>query len=293
MLINLEYTYGYGDILYNLIVLKNLYPKLIHIESAGVSHDNREIPLVKVGKGETGPIFIAGVHGRESINPIVLSAIIETYARRYYSCGEHLLEQYALFFMPILNPDGYEIATKGYSSIKNPEFRENCEKKYGDNTFYKYNARGIDINRNFASASFSEHEYSGTANSENETKALINACKMHKYMGMIDFHSRGGAIFYYRSAMDREYNRRQYDIACRLSECSGYGLYLEQDENPDHQSGGNTVHFFSEEFGLPAFTMETVEEDAEFPLNVKYQQSVFDELKDIPLKFLNLLISNH
>lgn len=293
MLINLEYTYGYGDILYNLIVLRNLYPKLIHIESAGVSHDNREIPLVKVGKGEEGPVFIAGVHGRESINPIVLTAVIETYARRYYSCGEHLLEQYALFFMPILNPDGYEIATKGYLSIKNPELRADCQKKYGDNRLYKYNARGIDINRNFASVSFSENEHSGTANSENETKALINACKMHRYMGMIDFHSRGRAIFYYRSAMDREYNKRQYDIAHRLSEYSGYGLYPEQDENPDNQSGGNTVHYFSEEFGLPALTIESVEEDAEFPLNVEYQQSVFDELKDIPLKFLKLLISNH
>lgn len=293
MLINLEYTYGYGDILYNLIVLRNLYPKLIHIESAGVSHDNREIPLVKVGKGEEGPIFIAGVHGRESINPIVLTAVIERYARRYYSFGEHLLEQYALFFMPILNPDGYEIATKGYPSIKNPELRADCQKKYGDSTLYKYNARGIDINRNFASVSFSENEYSGTANSENETKALINACKMHRCMGMIDFHSRGRAIFYYRSAMDKEYNKRQYDIARRLSEGSGYGLYMEQDENPDNQSGGNTVHYFSEEFGLPALTIESVEEDAEFPLNVKYQQSVFDELKDIPLKFLKLLISNH
>ncbi len=293
MLINLEYTYGYGDILYNLIVLRNLYPKLIHIESAGVSHDNREIPLVKVGKGENGPIFIAGVHGRESINPIVLTSVIETYARRYYSCGEHLLEQYALFFMPIVNPDGYEIATKGYPSIKNPELRADCQNKYGDSALYKYNARGIDINRNFASASFSENKYSGTANSENETKAFINACSLHRYMGMIDFHSRGRAIFYYRSAMDKEYNKRQYDIACRLSECSGYGLYQEQDENPDNQSGGNTVHYFSEEFGLPAFTIESVEEDAEFPLNVKYQQCVFDELKDIPLKFLKLLISNH
>lgn len=292
MLINLEYTYGYGDILYNLIVLRNLYPKLIRIESTGVSHDNREIPLVKVGKGENGPVFIAGVHGRESINPIVLTSIIEKYAKRYYSGGEHLLDQYCLYFMPILNPDGYEIATKGFLAINNPNLRAGCQENYVDSTLYKYNARGIDINRNFASVSFLENEHSGAANSENETKAFINACHMHKYMGLIDFHSRGRSIYYYRSAMDDKYNKKQYDIACRLSKCSGYGLYLIQDENPDNQSGGNTVHYFSEKFGLPALTIESVDEDADFPLNVKYQQIVFNELKDIPLEFLKLLISN-
>lgn len=293
MLINLEYTYGYGDILYHLILLRNLYPKLIHIESAGLSHDNREIPLVKVGKGEEGPIFIAGVHGRESINPIVLTSIIEQNAKQYYSGGEPLLEQYCLYFMPILNPDGYEIATKGYFAINSEKLRNHCKKHFGDSVLYKYNARGIDINRNFASHSFFESEYSGTANSENETKAFINTCQSHRFMGMIDFHSRGKSIFYYRDAMDNEYNRCQYELADRLAKYSGYGLYSKQDENPDNQSGGNTVHYFSETFNLPALTIETVEEEADFPLHVKHQQIVFDEIKNIPLEFLKLLISKH
>lgn len=87
-----------------------------------------------------------------------------------------------------------------------------------------------------------------------------------------------------------EYNRKQFDIACRLSKITGYSLYTPQEENPDNLSGGNTVNFFSERYLLPAITIETVEDEATFPLEASYCMRVHNELKNVPLEFLRMLI---
>jgi len=44
-------------------------------------------------------------------------------------------------------------------------------------------------------------------------------------------------------------------------------------------SGGNTVHYFSEHFYKPAITIETVDENANFPLYYNYRKSTYEEIK--------------
>ena len=152
--------------------------------------------------------------------------------------------------------------------------------------FYKKNARGVDINRNFPCQSFSGSQEFPEPASESETKALICFCERYKPLGMIDYHSRGNTIYYHRAAMQAAYNRRQYRIAKQLAGLTGYSLNLPADENPDNHSGGNTVQYFSENFQKPALTIETVNENATFPLDPSYQLQVFEEIKDTPLLFL-------
>ena len=143
------------------------------------------------------------------------------------------------------------------------------------------------------SQSFAFTNNSGLPDNEPETMAFIKVCEQNDFMGMIDFHSRGNSIFYYRSAMVYEYNRKQFDIACRLSKITGYSLYTPNDENSDNLSGGNTVNFFSERYLLPAITVETVEDEATFPLEASYCMRVYNELKNVPLEFLRMLIYLH
>lgn len=293
MFVNLNVSYSYSGIMRNLILLKKNYPRLLALRTAGVSHDGRDIPLVRVGKGDIGTLCIAGVHSRENINPIVLVAIIEKLARTYYSAGEILLDNYAIYFMPLMNPDGYEISTRGFGAIRNDILRYRCEKIQPDYSGYKFNARGVDINRNFACQAFMPSLYSGACNSENETLTLIRVCRDNELLGMIDFHSRGNNIYYHRAAMSEEYNQKQLQIAQQLSLLTGYSLNSPELENPDNLSGGNTVQFFSETYHKPAITIETVEEEADFPLDKKYQSVVFDAIKEVPLTFLNLLVHGH
>jgi g-D-glutamyl-meso-diaminopimelate peptidase len=289
--INFEKIYTFNEILNKSIKLAGLYSGLVSLIHIGKSNDDREIFMIKLGKGEKGALYISGVHAREIINPCVMLKIIENYIHNYYSIGEQILDDYSLFFIPILNPDGYVIATEGYTFINNVDYR-NISKSTGiANIEYKLNANAVDINRNFNSKSYIPTKVSGIADNEPETKALINACKKYNLLGMIDFHSRGNAIFYHREALDYEYNKRQFDIACELAKISGYKLYAKTEENTDGLSGGNTVNFFSEFYHRPSITIETVSEDAEFPLNRFYYIQVYREIKNIPRAFLKILIN--
>lgn len=290
MLISLEKIYTYNEILNQSIKLSKLYPGLISLTHIGKSHDNREIFMIKLGKGDEGALYISGVHGREAVNPTVLLSIIEYYVNRYYSMGDTILDNYALYFIPLLNPDGYVIATEGYFFIDSVHYKTISKNTGIDSFSYKFNANAIDINRNFASESYVSTKNSGMADNEPETKALINVCEHYDFMGMTDFHSRGEAIFYHRQAMDYEYNKKQFHIACELAKSSGYKLYTTKLENPDGLSGGNTVNFFSERYHKPAITIETVPDEAEFPLSHQYCKKVFNEIKNVPVQFLKLLI---
>ena len=110
--------------------LARQYPQFIHLESIGISHDNREILALTMGNPRKVLFCTAGIHGRETINPVILIQIMEEYAHAYqidlpvpghpYSIRE-LLWEYGICFVPLVNPDGYEIASRGFGQIQ-PEF---------------------------------------------------------------------------------------------------------------------------------------------------------------------------
>lgn len=289
MLINPEKIYSYNELLNQSLKLSKLYPRLISVIHIGRSRDNRELFMLKLGKGDRGTLNISGVHGRESVNPTVILSIIEHYVHRYYSIGSKILDNYSLYFIPVLNPDGYVIATEGYFSINSIHYRTIAKQTNIPNSEYRLNANAIDINRNFSCESYVKTDISGMADNEPETKALIKVCRDYHFYGLIDYHSRGEAIFYHRKAMDYAYNKRQFHIACELAKYSGYKLYTLRQENPDGVSGGNTVNFFSERYHRPAITVETVPDEATFPLNAAYCRKVFKEIKNMPMEFLRIL----
>ena len=66
--------------------------------------------------------------------------------------------------------------------------------------------------------------------------------------------------------MPESYNDKQLEIASRFKEITNYELVLPELEVETDDSGGNTVHYYSERFNKPALTIETVEDEATFPL---------------------------
>lgn len=277
MKINLDRFYTYNEMLSTWIAIHKNYPVLTTIFSIGQSHENRELICIKLGKGCDGPVMLSGVHGRERINPIVLTAICAKYCSQYYSeqAEFQYLNNFCIYFIPLLNPDGYELAST-------------CKQKYT----YKANARGIDLNRNFSSVNFTITTGSDLPFSENETKAFRNFCKSHATTGLIDFHSRGESIYYFRQALDNVYNQRQYQLAKQLSYLTGYSLNTPWEENIDGISGGNSVNFYSETYHKPAITIETVSETETFPLPIYNQYKTFQTVKEVPLYFSKALMQS-
>lgn len=321
MIVNLkEPFYSYDRLVSDARELAKKYPDLIKLSIIGKTHDNRDIILLKLGYGNKYMISTAGVHGRESINPITIMAVIEHYARFYVNrngqkrkvmnqlnqsayhltseydkmlfgnCIYELLQAYTLLFIPVLNPDGYTIALEGFDAIKDENLRKLCISKKLPYIEWKFNARGVDINRNFPSRLWKPKNINDYAASENETKALISVFHSYRTRGFLDLHSRGNQIYYYRREMPASYNERQKSIVRQLKTVTGYEPVPPDMEIDPGDTGGNTVHYYAEHFYKPAITIETVKEEASFPLDISYRVPVFQVLRLAITQFASLII---
>lgn len=296
-MIELNQIYTYENIMAEMEQILQTYPDVLSMVEAGVSHDGRRIAGLLLGESEECLIVTAGMHGRESVNPILLLCILSAYCRQMqieYKLGKdkmnHIFSKYSILFIPLVNPDGYEIALQGFDVIRNPVLRESSKAKEIPYEEWKYNARGIDINRNFPCHSYTPQGEMTDAASEHETVALIQLFKKYpNSVGYIDFHSRGKIIYYYRNAMSFSYNRKGKAMARKLQTVSGYARGKRASESFTSLDGGNSVNYYSEYFGKLAITVETVSEAATFPLDIKYYKPTYREIKNIPLEFLRQL----
>ena len=312
--------YSYDTLKKDALLLAKKYEAVLTYDAIGESHDHREILLLKLGIGKQYLICTAGVHGRESVNPIVMMGMIEFYANTYRNhkqrkeelkfklnsqkmqlrkeyenmllgaCIYELLQTYTILFVPLLNPDGYMIAMEGFNSIQNKQLRDNCIFSHIPYQEWKYNARGVDINRNFPSKLWKAKQENDRPASENETKALMLLFQEYRSNGFLDFHSRGKQIYYYRSIMPDDYNKKQLEIADRIKKITNYSLMPPEDEVEAGDTGGNTVHYFSEHFSKPALTIETVDEEAIFPLDMNDRYRTYDELKMVIPEFGSMVV---
>ena len=190
--------------------------------------------------------------------------------------------------VPLLNPDGYMIALNGFHVIDNA--KQLCMAKETEIPYqeWKYNQCGIDLNRNFPSITWKSKFIGDEAGSELETKALMKVMMEVRTEAYIDYHSRGEEIYYHRSHMSEVYNKRQLELAKKLALVTGYKLVLPEREIDVGDTGGNTVHFYSEQIKMPAFTIETVPDQAQFPLSLQFQRTVFCQILATPFTVVSI-----
>ena len=219
-MIALNRRYSYEDIFQGMEELSRRYPDFTVCRSIGTSHDGRDIPMMRVGLGKKTLVLTAGIHGRETVNPVLLVKMLEDYCQAFQDREERygypvqtLLNGCSVVVIPLVNPDGYEIALRGFSVIHNPVLRQLCKMKEIGWQHWKYNARGVDINRNFPCRSYIQQQLGEYPASENETQALIQVFQDYDTLGYVDFHSRGRIIYYYRQAMPFAYNQRNHKLA--------------------------------------------------------------------------------
>ena len=289
--------YLYNEYMEQIRQLSQKNSSFIKISGETKTADGRNLVSVKVGNGIVRLIIIAGIHGREWVNTKALYNIIKFYCKLYsnkvvikYDMGidiKKVLDARSILFIPLANPDGYAIATQGFDVINNNDLRRKCISMGVDSSYWKYNARGVDINRNFMCKSYRKKNKSDYPFSENETIWLKSIFDKYRADILIDVHSRGENIYYYRNYMNREYNKNQLRWAQIISDITGYRLSAKDEEIEANDSGGNTVHYYSEYIKNAAITIETVCEKEDIPIREKYIKEVTDKLMWLPLKVLN------
>ncbi len=242
---------------------------------AGHSLLGRELPLLVLTPplGEpTGErvLIAAAFHAQEWLTALVCLRLCEEVCLAVKGglslCGipmSRALRGRQVFFLPMVNPDGVQIALHGSDSAQ--DYAAFVREQGGDtHGLWQANARGVDINHNF-NAGWQEmqalaqkigkdragaRQYRGDGpESEPETRAVTDICRLYGFRHVVALHSQGEEIYWQYGEHTPPQSRM---IAQILGAASGYTV--------SHPTGmashGGFKDWFISCFHRPGFTIE-------------------------------------
>ena len=171
----------YEELYYEMWETAGRYSKITRFQVIGSSHDERLIPAVWVGNGTQTVFCIAGMIGTDRYMPGYLVEMMKEYTRAW-ECGwkleeiydlRDLFEKWTICFVPLLNPDSYEIYENDFFAIRNPIYRQMLRMQEVSCKEFTGNARGTELRKNFPTGYYRRKQIHQQPASENETKALV------------------------------------------------------------------------------------------------------------------------
>lgn len=287
-------SYDYKCLVEDIERLSAKYP-FIETINIGMSVMKKPIHCLKIGDGER-KLFLNGAHhGLEYLTSAFLMKFLWEFGKSVLENGEffgydarELIENVSLYIVPMVNPDGVDIAINGLD-ITNP-YHQKLISSVGVHSFNKVwqsNARGVDINHNY-NASWRvvashpcESKYAGPySESEPETKAMVDFIRKMNFDTLIAFHSQGREIYYDFDGTMAENSRY---LADEMSRVSGYAVCVPTGS----ASFGGCKDWFIKEFGKAGFTIEIG--SGKNPLPMDKLSEIYDENAKIILKAMEEL----
>lgn len=161
----------------------------------GQSVYGKDIVVHTFGNGDKNILFVGGIHGGYEWNSVVLAERMIGY---FSSNLEVIPDNVTVSIIPVLNPDGLALVTGGV--INNLQL-EDVTNWSADGTG-RFNANGIDLNRNFACKWQPQASWRGKsisagseAFSEPEAQALRDHVLKTKPEAVIFWHSIAGNVY--------------------------------------------------------------------------------------------------
>lgn len=149
-----------SNLLYeNLRILKQSYP-FIQTGSIGKSIMGKDIPFVRIGRGQKEVFYSASYHANEWITSLVLLEFIYDYCNAIQTnssiwnfSARRLFDSVSIYIVPLVNPDGVDLVT-GALSKTSSSYKQAEKIAYGFATIpfpdgWKANIRGVDLNLQF------------------------------------------------------------------------------------------------------------------------------------------------
>lgn len=154
--------YTYERLCADITALSEKY-RFVTVSSIGRSLVGRSIPLISIGEGEKNVLFVGTHHGLESVTSLILMKYAAEYCRAAEACrtvagidASLLFRMRRVFIVPMLNPDGTELAVNGHDD-RNPLTERLNAMSGGDFSRWQANGRGVDLNHNY-NAGFEEYK---------------------------------------------------------------------------------------------------------------------------------------
>lgn len=246
--------YSYEQMEADIQSLQNTYGDKITVNIIGTSHDGRNIYDIILGNpGAEAQILMQGaIHAREYMTPLVMMSQLE-YALAFYDTGTYnfksvsdMLNQVAIHFVPMTNPDGVSLCQFGIDAIRSDELKQGIRDTYARDvslgrtvdsfeaylTKWKANAAGVDLNYNFPYGwaeisniltAPSSATYKGTSPlSEPESQALSRLAEQYPWAITVSYHSQGEVIYWTTSSNGAE--MASNTLAEAISVMTGYRM---------------------------------------------------------------------
>jgi len=279
----LEYTrwpYDYDTLREDIEAFPSDAP--VTVEALDQTADGRDILVIRYGDEDADHHILiqCAMHARE----IMTSRIGGDLVRMMMEDYPQGIEQVCVHIVPLVNPDGMEVALRGPSALRNTELAAQVKRWLGggDYSRWKANANGVDINRNFDAGwdkltgrKAGGERYRGPApHSEPESKSLVEYVNRYPFDCTISIHSYGSLI-YWLGAKGEIYSRTE-SLARVISQSTGYPMV----KSESGVEKGGFKDWALETAGIPSVTIEVGCRDSAGSL---------EECSGIVLRFRHLL----
>lgn len=300
-LVSPKAVYSYETMATDIEELQAAFPDLISCEIIGNTAYGRNLYMIKLGKGTQGIIVNGAHHGREWMTSSLCMKLCEVYAKAYEENKslnninmKTLLDNYCIYFISMVNPDGVALQQQGINAYSNNQAIQKTLFKMNNQSYnftaWKANADGLDLNGLYPSgfrASTSRNDapgkegYHGTTPlSSPEVKAMADITASLNPLGVIAYHSSGEIIFWKN---DRGNSEKDLLIANSVKKLTGYNLV-----NNSRFSGGYR-DWFADSFNKPALTVEIGRSVVNTSLNLSEWDRVWMQNRFVPITMLNML----
>ena len=288
-----EYNY---DILKNDLFFLKFEYDFFDIKTIGKSILNENIIYIKLGKGERKLFINAAHHANEWMTSLIIMMFIEKYLKMYKNKEnykgrniEELWKRTSLYIVPMVNPDGVNLCLKNKKIFNYGKYKEIWLNYVKELEYWKANIRGVDLNLNYPTGwkkavknkekigiiKPGPRDYPGpNAESEIETKNMINLSNFYNFDMTVSLHSQGQEIYW--SYQDKKFIKA-YEIGRKMSRVSGYKL-----TQPNYNSSfAGYKDWFIDKFNKPGFTIEIGKgkEGVSLPLNMV--EKIYNEVEEI------------
>ena len=328
-LINMDqgHTYTSDDLHRIAKSLVEENPDLLEYEKLGYSRDQKPIYVLVMTENvqemrERDDFHVArphfyidgGNHSREDVNPVLVMKMIEDYISAYrndesiggFSLRQKLSEN-IFHFLPVINPDGFDLARFGSGSIQTEDGRDALSqvhhRDYGN---FKSSLSGVDHNRNFPYEVYKPDEgkwmdlweknpsrlhssypskefYAGPyPGSEPAVRLVMEYSTAYDFRNFATFHSRGQLTYWHKYYWSDSHNEKAKRLALAIQNKNGYRIGpVRQNGN----GGGYFSTFVSAETQKPSLTIETLPAGVRLPTEPHRYRTAYENTKAIPLIF--------
>ncbi len=270
------------------------YPDFIESEVLLDSVMGKEIKVIRISNhietfnknssydsNKKNTFYIAGLHAREVVAPVSFLEIIRNTLKKANEGDNETLEMLShnvIHFIPLVNPDGFDLSKFGKS---HEIFGENF------NRDLKANNNGVDINNNFPDSFFDSYNNKWTSIKESaikqslhiskkpsvafywgtelqpETKNIIDYMDRYYFEFFTDIHSQGNYIFWDSWFLSDQYRNENFRLAKTIQTISSKNDDSEVYRMEDYQSKiaphgyGYSTAYYASNFHNPTVTIET------------------------------------